>query len=159
MHNVVPRMRRLAGQQQVWRARFSALSEAAILGALAKLSGGPNEHEAAAVDARQELDLKVCSRALARLPLPDLPSVDRSPPSAQVGVAFSRFQTRYLEDRFRRLHGTTISFGPCQTPALAFVVARHVAMQQFVPEPFWRLTLKLALHPDDDAEEDGRALR
>ena len=78
----------------------------------------PNEAEASAVDARQELDLKV-------------------------GVAFTRFQTRHFHERHRRLDGSTISCGPCQTPTLGFVVQRHVEILSFVSDPFWKIELAL----------------
>jgi DNA topoisomerase III len=62
---------RLPRSARILRARFSALSQSDIDKAMATL-GEPNANEAMAVDARQELDLKV-------------------------GIAFSRFQTRYFQ--------------------------------------------------------------
>ena len=101
------------GAQQVYRARFSAITSEAINKAFQPRNlVRPNPHEAAAVDARQELDLKV-------------------------GVAFTRFQTRYFQGRYSHLK--TVSYGPCQTPTLGFCVARHVEIQEFTPEPFWTL--------------------
>lgn len=38
-----------------------------------------------------------------------------------------------------------LSFGPCQTPTLGFVVRRHLEMAHFTPEPFWRLEVDLSL--------------
>jgi DNA topoisomerase-3 len=85
MHKCCPVMAPGPGQR-VWRARFSAVSEAAMQGAMREL-GTPDEQQASAVDARQELDLKV-------------------------GIAFSRFQTRHFAARYPRLGRNTISYGP-----------------------------------------------
>ena len=56
MNVVLPELPRGLGAQRVWRARFSAVSEASVTTAMSRL-GEPNEAEASAVDARQELDL------------------------------------------------------------------------------------------------------
>ena len=32
-----------------------------------------------------------------------------------------------------------VSYGPCQTPTLGFVVNRHLRIQKFVKETFWSL--------------------
>lgn len=57
MDNTVRWMNRV-GDQQVFRARFSAISAPEIRQAMNRLVE-PNRAEALAVDARQELDLKV----------------------------------------------------------------------------------------------------
>ena len=105
--------------QQVYRAHFSAVTSEAINKAFLPANlGKPNPHEAAAVDARQELDLKV-------------------------GVAFTRFQTRYFQGRYAKFNAKVVSYGPCQTPTLGFCVMRHLEILSFKPEPFWRLEVTI----------------
>ena len=80
--------------ERVWRAKFSAVTEREVRGAWAHLAK-PSAAEAAAVDARQELDLKV-------------------------GVSFTRLLTRALRDAARKRFAMPslrlLSYGPCQTP-------------------------------------------
>jgi DNA topoisomerase-3 len=89
--------------ERVFRAHFSAISVSDILKAYGAL-GKPDQHASHAVDARQELDLKI-------------------------GVSFSRFQTRFFQGRYGDLNAKVLSYGPCQTPTLGFVAQRHVEIQ------------------------------
>lgn len=100
-------------RSKVYRARFSSISEKDILKCMDNLVE-PNKDEALAVDARQQIDLKV-------------------------GVAFTRFQTAYFQGRYGNLDARVISYGPCQTPTLGFCVQRYLQLTTFKPEKFWTL--------------------
>ncbi|OQV11750.1 DNA topoisomerase 3-beta [Hypsibius exemplaris] len=115
MDCIVPVMRKSPPMQRIYRAQFSALTAHDIQEALQHLRT-PNQDEARSVDARMELDLRI-------------------------GCAFTRFQTRFFKHKYgaEALRTTTMPFGPCQTPTLGFVVERHMAIQNFQPEPFWQV--------------------
>jgi DNA topoisomerase-3 len=100
-----------ARRKDAWRARFSSLGRAEVLRALGTL-GRVDEAAAAAVSVRQELDLKI-------------------------GIAFTRFLTNYFQGKYANLNATVLSYGPCQTPTLAFCVARHDEILRFRPRRYW----------------------
>jgi len=136
MDAVMPRLRQSlrgdlsSSNDNVWRAKFSAVSKQSVENAIRNL-GKPNKNESDAVDARQELDLKM-------------------------GVAFTRFQTKYFQDKFAGFDSKCVSYGPCQTPTLGFCVKRHLEICRFVPEPFWKLKLNLVKQKQrDDDNDDG----
>lgn len=83
---------------KVFRLRFSALTRSEIVRAMGKLDK-PDKNLSDSVEVRQELDLKV-------------------------GVAFTRYQTKYFSEKYSDLNTPTVSYGPCQTPTLNFCVER-----------------------------------
>ncbi|CBH17906.1 DNA topoisomerase III, putative [Trypanosoma brucei gambiense DAL972] len=97
----------------IWRAKFSAITREAITEAFVNL-GKPNKNLSDAVSCRQELDLKV-------------------------GVVFTRYQTKYFQGKYGNLDASVVSYGPCQTPTLAFCVQRHDEILNFKPENYWKL--------------------
>ena len=116
IENTHQHMKKCGIKYPILRAKFSAITESAIKTAMQNLTL-PNENEALAVDARQELDLKV-------------------------GVSFTRFQTRYFQGKYSNLDASVVSYGPCQTPTLGFCVERHIERVQHVPKPFWTLSVE-----------------
>lgn len=106
---------------QIYRAKFSSITTKDIKYAFDNLNCGPNINESISVDARQVIDLKI-------------------------GVAFSRFQTRYLVRKYQELNSKKITFGPCQTPTLAFCVSRDDEIAHFRKEVFYKPIVKCALN-------------
>ncbi|XP_078442780.1 topoisomerase 3alpha [Wolffia australiana] len=102
----------------VWRARFSALIDREIHHSAQNLVR-PNKLLADAVDARQEIDLRI-------------------------GASFTRFQTMLLKDAFvfdfvDENRNLVLSYGPCQFPTLGFIVERYWEIQAHEPEEFWTI--------------------
>ena len=99
---------------RVLRAKFSEITRVSIERAMRNLVS-VDEKVSDAVDCRQELDLRI-------------------------GAAFTRFQTMRLQKIFpNSLSDKLISYGSCQFPTMGFVVERFKAIENFVPESFWKL--------------------
>ena len=104
---------------QIFRAKFSEITRPSIERALSNLVQ-PDARMTAAVDVRQELDLRT-------------------------GAAFTRFQTQRLQKRFRSLNQQLVSYGSCQFPTVGFVVERYKAIEEFNPEDFWKIKVVHAI--------------
>eukprot|EP00968_Pinguiococcus_pyrenoidosus_P010040 scaffold789_cov261-Pinguiococcus_pyrenoidosus.AAC.17 len=107
--------RRVNHRLRSLRARFSAVTANDVRHALTHLNQ-PNRLQSDAVEARQEIDLRI-------------------------GAAFTRFQTLVLQNRFEGLVESLVSYGPCQFPCLGFVAERHARIESFIPEDFWKLKM------------------
>ncbi|GMT17616.1 hypothetical protein PFISCL1PPCAC_8913 [Pristionchus fissidentatus] len=107
-------------QIDVWRAKFSEVTSAAVHRAVQNL-GRLDQRIVDAVDCRSELDLRI-------------------------GAAFTRLQTIHLRKRTRIFAAGekgVISYGSCQFPTLGFVVERYKEIESFISEKFWRLIVEL----------------
>eukprot|EP00667_Euglena_gracilis_P001808 EG_transcript_1807 len=107
-------------ESHILRAKFSAITAPEIQGAWRSM-GPPNVNLSLAVDARQELDLKI-------------------------GVAFTRYLTRYFRTMAQEKFDPELrllSYGPCQSPTLWFCIQRYDEMCRFQPAPFWSITVGL----------------
>jgi len=100
------------------RAHFSALTQTDIQNAAQNL-GYPKQELSEAVDARQELDLRL-------------------------GAIFTRFQTIGLKQKIPQLGRSLISWGPCQFPTLGFVVKRYLEILNFKAEKYWSLDIQVS---------------
>lgn len=103
---------------KVFRLRFSALTRSEIVRAMGKLDK-PDKNLSDSVEVRQELDLKV-------------------------GVAFTRYQTKYFSEKYSDLNTPTVSYGPCQTPTLNFCVERQEEILHFKPTKLYGVKVTLA---------------
>eukprot|EP00924_Labyrinthula_sp_SR-Ha-C_P005387 snap_masked-scaffold_1-processed-gene-30.37-mRNA-1 protein AED:0.19 eAED:0.19 QI:0/0/0/1/1/1/4/0/927 len=126
-------------QHKIFRAKFSALASKDLRKSIEEKNlVQPNIRESLSVTARQELDLKI-------------------------GVAFSRFQTQYLGNKFflseskqeannntsgyktqKIRTSSVVSYGPCQFPTLFFCVKRTKEIESFKPKTFYTLQANLS---------------
>lgn len=109
---------------EVKRAKFSEITRASMERTIRTL-GQPHLLTSQSVEVRSELDLRI-------------------------GAAFTRFQTMRLQKKFATLSQKLISYGSCQFPTVGFVVERYKAIENFVPEPFWKI--KVFHQPNEECK-------
>ncbi len=98
------------GKKKVGRARFSAFTRQEIDEAFSKLTE-PDEKLADSAECRQKIDL-----------------------------AWGAVLTRFISLASNQGGGNFLSVGRVQSPTLALIVARHKAIETFVPKPYWNVT-------------------
>ena len=108
--------------RRIYRARFYSLVESEIRNAYNSVDVGPDHALSMAVDGRQILDLKV-------------------------GVAFTRYQSMYLKEKYVEFKDKVVSYGPCQTPTLGLVVARDKNIEGFTPRKYHKVIYNASLSP------------
>ena len=122
IHNVYPYMNR-RNYQQIYRAKFNALTPTDIRESFYNLNDYPNKNISMGVDARSIIDFKV-------------------------GVCFTRlFSTKILryikkynkEGFVKRI----MSYGPCQTPTLWFCVQRFKERKYFKPKSYYQIIIEI----------------
>lgn len=61
----------------------------------------------------------------------------------KIGVAFTRFQSKFFKAKYGQLNKRElISFGPCQTPTLGFIVGRSNEREWFNAENYWTVEIQ-----------------
>ena len=100
---------------EIKRAHFSALTQRDIVYALEHLQN-PKRELAEAVEARQEVDLRI-------------------------GASFTRLLTLKLKNKLLGPGALkkVVSYGPCQFPTMGFVVKRYLERAAFRSSPYWYL--------------------
>ncbi len=62
----------------------------------------------------------------------------------RMGSSITRFLTVGVQDR--GIHNQMISYGPCQTSVLYLIANRYLENKTFIPEKFWKLSLKIIVN-------------
>ena len=126
IHNVLPYMNK-RDYQQIYRAQFNSLTKKDIRQSFENLSDYPDKELSMSVDARSIIDFKV-------------------------GVCFTRlFSDKILnflkENNQVNQNKRVLSYGPCQTPTLWFVVQRAKEKRSHKKSSYYRIFIEIE---DDD---------
>ena len=122
IHNTLPYMNKKF-YQQIYRAKFSSLTNKDIKEAFYNLNDYPNCELSMSVDARSIIDYKV-------------------------GISFSKLFTYEILDYINDYNISdrkVLSYGPCQTPTLWFCVQRKKEKDNFIPSKYYQIYMKIKL--------------
>ena len=106
--------------RQIYRAKFSSLTGIDVKNAYKSIDLLPNKNISASVEARRLIDLKV-------------------------GISFTRFLTNSILPKIKQKNTKVLSYGPCQTPTLWFVVNRENEIKNFIPREYHKLTVDIII--------------
>lgn len=149
-------------QAMVFRARFSAVTPRDLFRACSSLER-LNQHVIAAVQIRQEIDLRAgaaFTRWLTR-------HIQQKYPQAQVAAPTHCIRDKH-QPRYKggdkscgpavpapQANTEVISYGPCQFPTLGLVVDRYRERRQFQSKPFWTIQLRIELAANHSSAGSG----
>ena len=109
--------------QQIYRAKFSALTKTEIKLAFNNLKDYPNCKLSMSVYARSIIDYKV-------------------------GISFSKLFTYEILDYIEEddiSNNKVLSYGPCQTPTLWFCVQRKKEIGNFIPSKYYKIYIEIKI--------------
>jgi DNA topoisomerase-3 len=115
-YEVISLVKKVSPNVVIKRAHFSAVMRSEVDSAMIHLTA-PDKNAADAVNARQEIDLRI-------------------------GASFTRFQSLNFKSLLGVEKSIPVSYGPCQFPTLGFIVERYQKMRDFKPQKYWFLDLK-----------------
>ncbi|KIE02804.1 DNA topoisomerase III, partial [Metarhizium majus ARSEF 297] len=123
---------------QVKRAKFSNVERAHVLSAARRLVD-LDKKQVDAVSTRIELDLRI-GYAFTRFMTNSLRPLGGPMESLTLSYGEQKIQEQEKWPSSKKLPNMCVS-GSCQFPTLGFVVDRYFRVKNFIPEPFWSISL------------------
>ncbi|KAK9435971.1 DNA topoisomerase III [Metarhizium brunneum] len=123
---------------QVKRAKFSNVERAHVLSAARRLVD-LDKKQVDAVSTRIELDLRI-GYAFTRFMTNSLRPLGGPMESLTLSYGEQKIQEQEKWSSSKKLPNMCVS-GSCQFPTLGFVVDRYFRVKNFIPEPFWSISL------------------
>ncbi|MHA2347750.1 MAG: DNA topoisomerase, partial [Candidatus Hodarchaeales archaeon] len=75
----------------------------------------------------------------------------------RMGSSITRFLTIGVQDQ--GIQNQMISYGPCQTSVLYLITHRYNENKSFIPEKFWKLSLKIIVNDENDVDDKIKSLQ